>query len=154
MDRTDALQALDVLVGEWALDVVFPQGPHPAAKEVRATSRFEWILDGAFLLQRTDVPLPEAPDGHMVIALDHDGAGFTQHYFDSRGVVRLYAMTLAHGVWTLERTAPDFSPLDFCQRYVGEIADDGSAITGRWDSAPVGTEDWELDFHLSYHRLT
>jgi hypothetical protein len=152
MDRTDTLQTLDVLVGEWSVDVVFPNAPAPTG--VEATSRFEWILDGRFLLQRAEVSLAEAPNGHMIIALDHEGAGFTQHYFDSRGVVRLYAMTLTDGLWTLKRTAPDFTPLEFCQRYVGEIAADDAAITGRWETAPVGTEDWELDFHLSYRRMT
>jgi hypothetical protein len=87
-----------------------------------------------------------------IIALDHDGAGFTQHYFDSRGVVRVYAMTLADGVWTLTRTAPDFTPLEFAQRFVGTFADGGDTIAGRWETAPVGTADWVLDFHLTYTR--
>jgi hypothetical protein len=32
------------------------------------------------------------------------------HYFDSRGLARIYEMTLDGGVWTFSRTAPDFSP--------------------------------------------
>jgi hypothetical protein len=30
--------------------------------EALARSRFEWALDGQFLLQRTEVPVPAAPD--------------------------------------------------------------------------------------------
>jgi hypothetical protein len=104
-------------------------------------------------VQRAEIPIPEAPDSLSIIASNHDGVGFTQHYFDSRGVVRVYAMTLEDGVWTLKRATPDFSPLNFAQRYVGEFSDDGATITGRWETAPVGTEDWELDFHITYTRI-
>jgi hypothetical protein len=151
MDRTQALQPLGVLVGTWRMETDLPGGDDP---HVEAVAEFAWDLHGAFLVQRSAVSVPEAPDVLAIIAPNHDGAGFTQHYFDQRGVVRLYAMTLSDGVWTLERTAPDFSPLGFCQRYVGEISDDGSTIAGRWQTAPVGTEDWELDFHLGYRRVT
>ena len=150
MDRTEARQTLDALVGIWRMDVDLP-GADAAGVDARV--EFAWDLHGAFLVQRSQIPIPEAPDSLAIIALDHDGGGFTQHYFDQRGVVRLYAMTLAGSVWTLTRTAPDFTPLDFCQRYVGTISADGAAIDGRWETAPVGTEDWELDFHLAHRRV-
>jgi hypothetical protein len=60
-------------------------------------------------------------------------------------------MTLANGVWTLERTEADFSPIDFSQRYVGELSEDGRTIAGRWEIAH-DKETWELDFHLNYTR--
>src|SRR3954470_13656521 len=75
---------------------------------------------------RVKLPLPEraaadhpaAPDGCMAIAPDARRPGdFVQHYFDSRGVVRLYAMTFDGRTWTLTRLEPDFSPLDFRQRF-------------------------------------
>jgi hypothetical protein len=153
MDRNDriaALQPLSAFLGEWHMDVDFPKGPLPAA---RGHTLFERTLDGQFLVQRSEIPLDEAPNSTSIVALDHDGGAFTQHYFDSRGVVRVYAMTLADGVWTLTRTAPDFWPLDFAQRFVGTFAAHGETIAGRWETAPVGTEDWELDFHLTYTRV-
>lgn len=73
--------------------------------------QIEWILGGRFLPMRTQVDALAAPDSTCVIAVDSDGGGYTQHYFDERGVVRLYAMTLDAGNWTLTREAPDFSPL-------------------------------------------
>ncbi len=41
-------------------------------------------------------------------------------------------MTFDGHTWTLERTKPDFSPLDFHQRFVGSISDDGTTIDGEW----------------------
>jgi hypothetical protein len=37
-------------------------------------------------------------------------------------------MTLEGRVWTLLRKKPDFTPLSFSQRYVGEFSEDGSVI--------------------------
>ena len=54
--------------------------------------------------------------------------------------------------WTLERNAPDFTPLDFQQRWLGTFSADGNAIHGRWETSADGRE-WQLDFELSYHRL-
>ena len=141
-----ALERLSALVGEWRMETsLAPPG------SVRARATFEWALGGQFLLQRTEVDNPGAPDGLSVIAADPATGAFTQHYFDSRGVVRLYAMTFDDGVWTLRRESPDFTPLEFAQRYVGTFSDDGSMITGRWEIRHPG-QGWQPDFELSYIR--
>lgn len=147
--RDERLQRLDVLIGEWRLDA--PAFPLPPELAAAARSTFEWALDGAFLLQRSSVPVAEAPDGLCVVGLDA-GDGYTQHYFDSRGIARVYAMTFDGRRWTLERAAADFTPLDFHQRWTGTVRDDGATIAGRWESSPDGGA-WELDFELVYHRL-
>ena len=148
--RDERLRRLDALAGEWRLDApAFPLPPELAAE---ARSTFEWTLDGAFLLQRTSVPVTEAPDSLCVVGLA-DGDGYTQLYFDARGVARVYAMTYDGRTWTLERGAADFTPLDFHQRWLATVADDGAEIAGRWESSPDG-RTWTLDFELSYHRLT
>ena len=74
------------------------------------------------------------------------------HYFDSRGIARVYAMSLEDGVWTLWREAPDFSSLDFAQRFTGTFSDDGTTIVGRWETAHDGAT-WEHDFDLTYVRV-
>jgi hypothetical protein len=74
------------------------------------------------------------------------------HHFDSRGVARLYAMTLAANVWTLLRDSPDFSPLDFSQRFTGALSRDGSVINGRWESSGDGST-WTHDFDLTYRKV-
>jgi hypothetical protein len=141
-------ETLQPFVGEWTLTPDFPNAP-PAGTGGRVT--YEWM--GPFLLQRWEVPVPEAPDGVAVITPRRDGDGHLQHYFDNRGVARVYEMTFDGRVWTLERTKPDLSPLDFAQRYVGTFDDDATEIRGAWEIRHPG-EDWRLDFGLNYTRVT
>jgi hypothetical protein len=75
-----------------------------------------------------------------VIAVNAGGDGYPQHYFDSRGIVRVYAMSLVYGVWTLVRDRPDSTPLSFSQRYVGRFSDDGRTIRGAWERSADGGE--------------
>jgi hypothetical protein len=148
--RDERLDRLEIFLGDWRLEA--PAFPLPAEFAESARTIFEWTLDGAFLLQWSVVPLPEVPNGLCVIGLDA-GDAYIQHYFDSRGIARIYAMTFDGREWTLERHAPDFSPLPFHQRWAGTLSAAGDTIEGRWESAPDGSS-WELDFELSYHRLT
>jgi hypothetical protein len=103
-----------------------------------------------FLIQRWEVDHPDAPDGLAVIGAADDG--YVQHYFDSRGVVRLYDMSFDGHTWTLTRRAADFSPLDFAQRFTADLGDGGDTLTGRWEIAPEG-EEWQLDFRLTCRRV-
>ncbi len=114
---------------------------------------FEWALGGQFLLQRSEFPHPDFPDSIAIIAVDPSGQGYTQHYFDSRGVVRVYAMGFRDGIWTLVRNAPDFTPLGFSQRFTGTFADDGNAINGAWETSNDGV-GWEHGFDLTYTKVT
>ncbi len=149
-ERPDALARLDVFVGEWALEARFPDAAYEAGPQARAT--FEWILDGQFLMQRTHVPVPEAPDSLIVVCADLQNGGYSQHYYDSRGVTRRYAMSLDAGVWRLARDAPDVSPLDFCQRFTGTFSDDRTTINGVWEKSLDGAT-WSHDFALTYRRI-
>ena len=146
--RTAALERLRPLVGEWTIEAIFSFTPEPTAGRVT----FEGELGGQFLLERSSVEHPDAPDGLAVIAVAEDGDGYVQHYFDSRGVVRSYRMTLRDGVWTLLRDRPDFTPLDFAQRYTGTFGGDGQTITGRWETSHDHGVTWEHDFDLNYRR--
>jgi len=148
-DRSDALKRLEPLLGEWDLSVSFP---HFDTSGVRARTTFSWTLDGQYLLQRAEVDVPEAPDLIALIDVDRSSGGYTQHYFDSRGVTRVYAMTFDGRTWTLSRETPDFSPLDFAQRFSGTLEDDGATIRARWDIRHPGG-DWEKDFDLTYTRV-
>jgi len=152
---SEALARLGVLVGEWALEARFPgdQPAPPTAVErgPQARTRFEWTLDGQFLLQRTEVPVPEVPDSLAIVSVDPETGAYTQHYYDSRGVVRLYAMTFANGAWTLTRESADFSPLDFQQRFTATFGPDGNTISGAWEKR-AGGAGWEHDFGLTYRR--
>jgi len=148
--RPAALERLDTLVGVWSLEADFP-GESPMPLE-GAHSVFEWTLDRQFLVERSEVPTAEAPDSLSIVAFDPENETYTQHYFDSRGVVRLYAMSFHDGVWKLWRDSADFSPLNFSQRFTGTLSDDGDTIRGTWEIAHDGST-WEHDFNLTYRRI-
>jgi len=148
MSKTD-LTALEPLVGNWQMVATFKDMP-PTQEE--APCSFEWMTGGQFLVQRWFAPDP-APSGLAIIGADPDRAGgFLQHYFDSRGVARVYRLTLSGGRLELTRDEPDFSPLDFSQRYRGTFSDDGRAILGQWEIRHPG-QDWERDFGFDYLRI-
>ena len=87
-----------------------------------------------------------------MIGWDEGRATFLQHYFDERGVARIYEMSLEGGVWKLERTKPDFSPFEFSQRFIGTFTNDGKRIDGTWQ---IGRDHntWAKDFDLIYTRV-
>ena len=126
--------SLERLVGEWRMEVKFPNG-------VSGTGRmtFEWDVGAAFLLQRSKADAEGPPESLCLIGAEGDG--YIQHYFDSRGVVRRYAMTLDGDAWTLER--------DGEQRFVGHFEDDDT-IRGAWQWFRDGA--WQHDFELVYRR--
>src|SRR4051812_21669822 len=131
------IQSLAPLIGEWSMEAVFPSTSPAFGMEVQGVARtvFEYLPGGAFVLQRWEVPHPAAPDGIAVIGPQAGQDGFLQHYFDSRGVARVYDMSLEDGVWRLSRTQADFSPLEFAQRFHGEIVEDGATIRGAWETS-------------------
>jgi hypothetical protein len=147
-------ESLEPLVGSWRMRALFPPTSPAAGIEADGVARttFEWLPGRRFLIQRWEVPHPAAPDGIAIIGWDEGRGSYFQHYFDTRGVARLYEMSIGDGVWKLSRTAPDFSPLDFAQRYTGRFSDDGGTIRGSWESAPDGA-NWEHDFELLYSRI-
>jgi hypothetical protein len=98
---------------------------------------FEWILGGRFVVQRVEIAHPDAPDTLAILA--HEDDGYVQHYFDSRGVVRRYEMSIEGGVWTLWRDEPGFA-----QRYTGTFSADGNTIEGAWELN--GAKDFDLTY--------
>jgi hypothetical protein len=141
--------ALAPFVGEWTILAAFENAP-PA--DIGARVSFEWLPGERFLIERWEVPIPEAPDGIALIGADPKREGsYLQHYFDSRGVARIYKMSVEDGVWKLWRDEPDFSPLDFSQRFSGTFSADGETIAGRWEICHDGMT-WEHDFDLTYTR--
>jgi hypothetical protein len=141
-----ALDGLGPFVGEWKMTSGFVADPADAP---RALTTFEWLSGRRFLVQRWQVDHPEAPDGIAIIGLGHAKAAYLQHYFDSRGVARVYEMTFADGLWTLERHAP--AP-DFSQRFTGNFSHDASTIAGRWERSSDASS-WAHDFDLTYTRV-
>jgi hypothetical protein len=143
------MERLEPLVGEWSVEGSF-RDAGPTGVEGRSV--YEWTLDRAFLVERSEVPHPEAPGSVSLIGRAPSGDGFLQHYFDSRGIARVYKMTFENGVWKRWRDEADFSPLSFGQRFEGRFSDDGRRIDARWE---ITDDDgnWMVDFELTYTRV-
>jgi hypothetical protein len=140
-----ALERLDALVGTWSMEAGPPGGP-PWPGEARVS--FEWLKGRQFVIERWTIDVPEFPDGIAVIGAGDEPESFRQYYFDSRGVHRIYEMTLDDGAWRLWRNAPD----PFPQRYTGTFDADGKTISGRWEKQEDGST-WETDFELIYRKV-
>jgi hypothetical protein len=149
-DNNDPLSALNILIGEWSTEANILGDPAPGSI---GSTVFEGTLNRKFVTQRGTVEHPDAPDVFALIGRNATGDGFTQHYFDSRGIVRVYAMTLNETTWHLHREAPDFTPLDFAQRFTGLISDDGPAIDGTWEIRHDNST-WEHDFLLTFRKVS
>lgn len=113
---------------------------------------FEWLPGRRFIVQRWETPDPAAPDGLAIIGCAEGRNAYFQHYYDSRGVARIYSMTFDNGVWQLLRDTPDFSPLDFAQRFTAKFNADADTIDGSWETSSDGMS-WKHDFHLIYTKL-
>ena len=112
---------------------------------------------GEFIVMRTVGVPAEMPDSLSVIGGAPDGEPQPMHYFDSRGVKRMFLMTLEGSTWTIWRDpAEDWNGPDgpgFNQRFIGELSADGNTIEGRWERGMGDAGDeWELDFPLTYTR--
>jgi len=140
------VEFLRPFVGEWEVEVTFPGQP-PAGEGARTT--FEFMPGERFLIQRWEVPIPEAPDGIAIIGIADGDDRLLQHYFDTRGVARVYEMSFEVGVWTLSRESADFSPLPFSQRFEGTFSEDGRRIDGAWEICH-DSSTWEHDFAMTY----
>lgn len=76
-----AALSLDPFIGERSMQAFFPGA---APSDLRGLTGFEWVADPALLVQRWEVPLPEAPDGIAIIRFDETRGIYLQHCFDSR----------------------------------------------------------------------
>jgi hypothetical protein len=91
-----AIERLAVFVGEWSMVAQFKDVP---SADVGARVVFEWMPGRRFLIQRWEFPVPEAPNGIAIIGADPESErNFLQHYFDSRGVARVYKMSFVQAV--------------------------------------------------------
>ena len=140
--QSPELQPFEALVGEWEIEATHPAFPDTV---VRGTAAFEWLEGERFMIQRARAEHPDFPDGISIIGVT-DG-GLTMHYFDSRGVFRVYETSLTDGVLRIWREAPGFS-----QRFEGPIGDGGDTIDGLWKLSRDGST-WNDDLKISYRRV-
>ena len=147
-EHNPALKQLEVLVGDWEMeisDASFLPGPSDTAKGLVS---FEWLQDGAFLAMHMGDKPPGPPDAIWLIDRDESTPDYTVLYYDSRRVSRIYGMSFSDGVWKMWRESPGF-----WQRYEGKLSNDGNTITAYWEKSSDGSH-WEHDFNLTYTRLS
>lgn len=159
MTSEHALKPLGRLVGTWATEATHPAFPGVI---VRGTVAIEWLEGERFLIQRSRTDHPDFPDAISIIGFtDRDrveaGAGsdpastesrLTMHYYDSRGVFRLFDVSADDASFRFLRIAPGFS-----QRFTGTFADGGDTIHG---VSQLSRDDvhWDDDLQITYRRRT
>jgi hypothetical protein len=146
------MKGFEPLIGRWHGEGEIPIDP-PMAISVEATVE----RMGQFIVLRSIGRPAEVPDNISIIGGAPDGEPQPMHYFDERGVKRLYVTAVDGSTWRIW-TAPgeDWNGPDgpgFNQRFVGELSPDGRRIDGRWERGMGAAGDqWELDFPLTYVR--
>ncbi|MFE3447335.1 hypothetical protein ACFXJ8_00250 [Nonomuraea sp. NPDC059194] len=146
------LQRLDAFVGEWEIWASIADQDTAGARTV-----FEWMEDGAFLVQRSDAKVVEGTSPEWVanspfpvtsiMGLDDASEELSMLYADARGVFRVYRMSFDGATWHMWREAPGFH-----QRFTGVLGDDGATITGYWELSRDGSV-WDHDFDLTYRKV-
>jgi hypothetical protein len=74
------MQRLALFVGDWTLAAGF--GGEPSGEPL-GRARFEWALGDQYVIEKSTVDVPEAPDGLAVMAWHPHENRYVQHYFDS-----------------------------------------------------------------------
>jgi hypothetical protein len=100
--------------------------------------------DAPVFLQRSRTDHPEFPDSLIVFGADSEG--LSMNYFDSRGVHRIYQVSLGDGVWRMWRHAPGFS-----QKFNGSTSADGNTIEGLWKLSRDDST-WADDLAITFRR--
>ena len=152
------VKPLGRLVGTWTTEATHPALPGVV---VRGTAVIEWLEGERFLIHRARTDHPDFPDAISIIGLtdrdrvdsaagtapaDDDSSRLRMHYYDSRGVFRVYEASIDDASWRLWRDAPGFS-----QRFTGTVADGGDTIVGRWQLSRDDL-DWHDDLEITYRR--
>ena len=114
-------------------------------------------LGDKFIVMRSVGQPAEMPDTIAIIGGAPEGQPQPMHYFDDRGVKRLYMTAVKGSTWTIWRApGEDWNGPDgpgFNQRFSGEISADGKTIKARWERGTGSAGDkWEVDFPINYVR--
>ena len=145
--RDEMIKRLELFIGNWKMEVIHP---HFQPSPITGHTRFDW-LEGKYVIQRTQINKSEFPSSTSIYDWDATSGQYVMHYFDSRGVTRLSQMTLENGIWKWWRDTADFSPLNFFQRFTGEIDEPGKIIQSILESSNDGI-NWEHDLNTADRR--
>jgi hypothetical protein len=151
-ERAEAdMHEFEPLIGRWRVEGDIPTEP---PMHVSGEATLERL--GEFIVFRSASERP-VPDSISIIGGAPEGDPQPMHYFDDRGVKRMYLASVEGSTWRIWRDpAEGWSGPDgpgFNQRFIGEVSADGRTIRARWERGigPTG-DSWELDFPLTYTR--
>jgi hypothetical protein len=137
------------LIGEWQAE-----GEMPLEPPMRISGRAIIERLGEFIIFRTMAEQAEVPDSLSIIGGARDSEPQPMHYFDTRGIQRLYLTAIEGSTWKIWRApSEDWNGPQgpgFNQRFIGEISADGTTIDARWERGIGDTgETWEIDFPIT-----
>ena len=142
--RNPAIDALDVLVGEWKL--ILSDACFLESRDVRqhghATLRWLGEAFGELVADFQGVST-----WHFVFGRSDANEQLIALYHDPRPTSRVFRMTYADGEWRMWREDPDFH-----QRFVASVTPD--RIQARFDASEDAGSTWRKDFDLTFERET
>ncbi len=128
------------LVGAWTTQATHPALPGTI---VSGTAEVRWLEGERFLIWHSHSDHPDFPDPISIIG---DTDGLQWHYFDSRGVHRVYEFRVLENGLEMARDAPEFS-----QRMTVTFEDDDDTMEGL-GRLSRDDETWADDLQITYRR--
>src|SRR5215218_5999057 len=131
------MSTLDRLLGTWEIAMHHSTMSEP----VTGRQQYERVLDGAFVLLHWAYDHPDFPDAMALLSDDR------YHYFDVRGITRVFKFEVDDVGWSIIRLDDDFS-----QRCTARFrGSDAMTSTGE-NSHDLGVT-WQHDFTMTYQRV-
>jgi uncharacterized protein DUF1579 len=119
---------LEALIGTWKTEGWTREAPGAPAVRVDAVDTYEWLPGGA-VLHRVDARMGDQKvEGAEIIGWDPERGRYVTQYFGTDGPAAYEASLDEEDgvlVWRMSSAADRFS---------GTFSDDGSTITGHWES--------------------
>ena len=138
------------LVGRWTTEATHPAMPGTI---ITGSSQFEWLDGKQFLIYRSHYDHPDFPDAISIIG---DTDGLQMHYFDTRGVHRLFTLTVTEEGWAIalgrQAGARSYASGDapFSQRMTYTFQDADETMLGKGELSRDDV-NWEDDLEIAYH---
>jgi len=140
--RNPAIDALDVLVGEWSLTLTDAWFLESRGVRQHGQAHVRWLSD-AFI--ELEAELEGAPLWHFVFGRSDPTDQLVALYHDPRPTSRLFRVSFTGDEWQMLREDPDFY-----QRFAATIS--GDRIDGHWDASEDQGATWRKDFDLIFER--
>ena len=141
------------LVGAWTTEATHPAFPGTI---VTGTAEVQLLEGERFLIFRSRTDHPDFPDSISIIG---ETGGFQWHYFDSRGVHRIYEFRVTDDGWEITRDAAGSDVPEtgreappFSQRLTFTFEDDDKTMEGR-SQISHDDETWQDDLQITYRRV-